>query len=96
MPASAPGRQSLTRKGSPKRAKTRILAPPTLEPNRNYSVPQGALAVGVASITLWRAIYAGHCQHYRVGRRVLVSGNFLFEWLNSGGKTGHHAEKGGE
>ncbi len=60
---------------------------PLLELNRNYSIPDGAAAAGVAAITLWRAIYSSNLQTYRVGRRRVVSGQQIKEWLESGGKT---------
>jgi hypothetical protein len=60
-----------------------------LESDRNYSVPDGARAAGVATITFWRAIYAGHLQTFRIGRRRIVSGSQILEWLKAGGKTGH-------
>ncbi|MGH9847903.1 MAG: hypothetical protein ACREEM_55155 [Blastocatellia bacterium] len=63
-------------------------ARPALDPQRNYSIPEGASVAGVAAITIWRAVYAGHCQTYRVGRRRIVSGAQLQAWLEAGGKTG--------
>lgn len=66
---------------------------PLLEPNRNYSIPQGAAAAGVATITFWRAIYAGHLETYRAGRRRVVSGEQIKAWLDAGGKT---SKKGGK
>jgi excisionase family DNA binding protein len=91
MPATAVGKQSRTRKKALSR-----LPRPALEQSRNYQVNEAALTMGVAAITIWRAIYNGHLKHYRVGRRVLVSGEQLIAWRDAGGKTGHSARIGGE
>jgi excisionase family DNA binding protein len=99
MPAVPAGTQSQHRKkGRPQAAKqsTLRLARPTLEKSRNYTVLEGAVTMGVAAITVWRAIYNGYLEHYRVGRRVLVSGAQLIAWRDAGGKTGHSAKGGGE
>ena len=61
---------------------------PLLEPFRNYTVPEAAMAIGVASITIWRALESGHLKCYRVGRRVICNGGqHLIPWLEAGGKT---------
>lgn len=61
---------------------------PLLEPLRNYTVPEAARAVGVAAITIWRALESGHLKYYRVGRRVICNGGqHLIPWLEAGGKT---------
>ena len=60
---------------------------PTLETSRNYPVKEGALCVGVSVATIWRAIQAGRLKTYRVGSRVIISGEQLKNWLESGGKT---------
>lgn len=67
-----------------------------LETNCNYSVPDGAAAAGVAPVTFWRAIYGGHLQHYRVGRRVILSGAQIKAWLDAGGRTSRVTKGGGE
>jgi hypothetical protein len=59
-----------------------------LEPTRNYQRPEAALACGVAVITIIRAFESGHLKAYRIGRRVIHSGQHLLDWLNNGGKTG--------
>lgn len=72
------------------KAKTKNKVPPStplLELNRNYSIQDGAAAAGVSAITLWRAIYAGHLQTYRAGRRRIVNGEQIMTWLDAGGKT---------
>lgn len=60
---------------------------PTLDPSRNYTRAEAALAVGVAPISLFRAFDAGHLNAFRVGRRVIHSGQQLLDWLAAGGKT---------
>jgi hypothetical protein len=61
---------------------------PLLEPARNYTVPEAALAVGVAPITIWRALESSHLKCYRVVRRVICNGGqHLIPWLEAGGKT---------
>ena len=80
----------MSRTGIRRKPKRHQSNTPTLEINRNYSVPDGARAVGVAPITFWRAIYAGHLQTYRIGRRRVVSGAQIQQWMDAGGKTGFH------
>ncbi len=58
-----------------------------LEPNQNYSIDDGAKAAGVSSITIWRAIYAGHLETHRIGRRRILSGSQILTWIQAGGKT---------
>jgi excisionase family DNA binding protein len=61
---------------------------PLLEPFRNYTIPEAARAIGVAAITIWRALESGHLKCYRVGRRVICNGGqHLIPWLEAGGKT---------
>lgn len=48
---------------------TQLPTIPLLEPARNYSVPEGAVAVNAHPVTLWRAIQHGHLETYRIGRR---------------------------
>jgi excisionase family DNA binding protein len=86
MPVAAARRQSRSDKKS-----IQTIPRPTLDRQRNYSVTEAALTMGVAAVTIWRAIYSGHLRHYRVGRRVLVSGEQLVAWRDAGGKTGHGA-----
>lgn len=74
----------------------KVAARPLLEAERNYSIPDGAAAAGVAAITFWRAIYAGHLQTYRAGRKRIVSGAQIKTWLESGGRTGNAKKGGGE
>jgi excisionase family DNA binding protein len=65
---------------------------PLLENQRIYSIPEGAAAAGVSTITFWRAIYAGHLKTYRAGRNRRISGEQIKTWLEAGGKT---SQKGG-
>lgn len=58
-----------------------------LEPTVNYSVPESAVATCTSTPTIWRAIDSGHLKYYRVGRRVILNGQFLLDWLAAGGKT---------
>lgn len=60
---------------------------PLLESSRNYPVAEAALAAGVSNPTIWRALDCGHLKCYRIGRRVIVSGQHLLDWLAAGGKT---------
>lgn len=78
------------RKPRPKRKQTQR---PPVEPNRIYPRKEAAFAVGVATITLIRAYDSGYLKAYRVGRRLLHSGQHLIDWLDAGGKTGW--KKGG-
>lgn len=80
-------------KAKPKARSKKQAQSPLLETDRNYSVSDGAAAAGVSGITFWRAIYAGHLLTYRVGRRRVVSGQQIKDWLDAGGKT---SAKGGE
>jgi len=64
-----------------------------LELARHYAIPEGADVVGVHPNTLWKAVYAGYLLTFRAGRRRLVSGQQLQDWLNAGGKT---SKQGGE
>lgn len=57
------------------------------EINQNYSVKEAATVAGVSAITIWRAIYAGHLQTYRAGRRRILSGAQVKAWLDAGGRT---------
>ncbi|MBS1790590.1 MAG: hypothetical protein JST85_22925 [Acidobacteria bacterium] len=70
-----------------KQKKTNKQDSPILELNRNYSIPLGAKVAGCSAITFWRAIYAGHLETYRIGRRRTVSGAQILAWLEAGGKT---------
>jgi hypothetical protein len=58
-----------------------------LEPARLHNRGEASLVVGVARITLIRAFNSGHLAGYRVGTRVLHTGQQLLDWLNSGGHT---------
>jgi excisionase family DNA binding protein len=69
----------------PKRVK--VPTRPLLETNRNYDRSEAALAVGVSVPTLIRAFESGHLKFYRIGRRVIHSGQHLLDWLESGGRT---------
>lgn len=78
MPATA---------ASAKRKPTTAKARPEIIPARNYTVSESALAVGVSDITIWRALESDRLKCFRVGRRVICSGQHLLDWLKSGGKT---------
>ena len=81
-------------KKKPAKSKKRnvVLNRPTVEPTRNYSRHEGSLAIGVSNNTLIRAFEKGHLKGYRVGRRVLHSGQMLLDWIAAGGKTGYTKE----
>lgn len=68
-----------------KRNTTRIFQP--LELNVNYSISNAAAVAGVSAITVWRAIHSNNLKTYRVGRRRVISGQQIQEWLEAGGKT---------
>lgn len=70
-----------------KRRTSTIIDRPTIEPNRNYTRREAALAVGCSEITLIRAYDAGNLKAYRVGRRIFHSGAHILKWLEDGGKT---------
>ena len=57
-----------------------------------YGRIEAAKALGVAPITIIRAHEGGHLKAYRVGRRVLHSGQHLLDWLEAGGRTGKRRE----
>jgi excisionase family DNA binding protein len=80
-----------SRKTGTSRKAVSVHSRPQLDPLKNYSVPEAALTMGVSPITVWRAIYSENLKHYRVGRRVLVSGQHLLDWRDAGGRTGHGA-----
>lgn len=65
-----------------------VTSRPTIIPNRNYTRQEAKLACGVSVASLIRAWEAGFLKSYRVGRRVLHSGQHLLDWLEAGGKTG--------
>lgn len=69
-------------------ARRRQAQRPLLEPKRNYNRAEAAHAVGCAVITLIRAYESSHLKAYRIGRKVLHSGQHLIDWLEAGGKTG--------
>ncbi len=58
-----------------------------LTPNRNFSVNEAAASLSINAITIWRAIWGGHLQTYRIGRRHVISTEQLLAWLEAGGKT---------
>ncbi len=70
-----------------KARKKKVTPRPLLENDRNYSVAEAAAAAGCAEITAWRAIYSGRLQTYRIGRRRVVSGAQVRQWLEAGGQT---------
>jgi hypothetical protein len=59
-----------------------------IEPLRNYTRAEAARVVPCAEITLIRAWEGGFLNCYRVGRKILHSGQHLIDWLEAGGKTG--------
>jgi hypothetical protein len=50
-------------------------------PNRTYSVPEAAAALGVSKILVWRFIYRGMLRRCRLGRRTVITGVQLLELL---------------
>jgi hypothetical protein len=50
-------------------------------PNRTYSVPEAAEALGVSKILVWRFIYRGLLRRCRLGRRTVITGVQLLELL---------------
>ena len=60
---------------------------PEVLPACNYTVSEAALAAGVSNPTIWRALDGKNLKCFRVGRRVIIGGQHLLDWLDSGGKT---------
>lgn len=73
---------------------TKIKNRPSLDLSKNYGPTEGAIVAGVSASTFWRAIYLNQekpgqgLPHYRVGRRIVVSGEQIKAWLEKGGQTG--------
>lgn len=87
MTVSALTAKLRTKKPAAAKSKTKKSDNRPLELNMNYSIQEAAIVAGVAAITLWRAIAADHLKTYRVGRRRVVSGEQIKQWLENGGKT---------
>lgn len=87
-------RQTITQTKAKARGARKIKSQPrpTIEPSRNYNRQEAALACDVSEITLFRAYDSGNLKAYRVGQRVLHSGQHLLDWLEAGGRTGRSAE----
>jgi excisionase family DNA binding protein len=81
--ATKPAKSKITSKGNLASAFR-----PTLELAAHYSVKQAAAVVNCAEITIWRAISSANLQTHRTGRKRLISGAQLKNWLDAGGKTG--------
>jgi hypothetical protein len=79
----------------PTRKEEKKGARPALDPLAIYPRKDGARTVGVSEITLIRAYDNGHLKAFRVGRRVLHSGQHLLDWLAAGGKTSVQPKRGG-
>jgi excisionase family DNA binding protein len=73
MPNLAPARK---RSGSERR-----MPRPLIIPNQTYSVPQAAAALGVSAISVWRWIYAGRLRRCQLGRRTILTGTQLEQFL---------------
>lgn len=56
---------------------------PSLQADKIYNRAESALACGVAYLTIVRAKERGELDCFRVGRRVLHSGQHLLDWLVS-------------
>lgn len=90
MTASAAQTKHATKKTRTKRIPTRTL----IEATRNFTPEEAAFAAGVAVVTVRRAIALNQMRpgqglaHYRIGRRIVVSGAQIQAWLASGGQTG--------
>lgn len=86
--------QATTRKKTLAKRSRKIKAQdrPIIEPTRNYNRKEAALACAVAEITLFRAYDSERLKAYRVGSRVLHSGQHLLDWLEAGGRTGRTKE----
>jgi hypothetical protein len=78
-----------------KKCKPRVLNRPELLASKNYTVYEAAAAVGCAAITIWRALDSQNLKCFRVGRRVIIGGQHLLDWLECGGRTGR-VKKGGQ
>jgi excisionase family DNA binding protein len=63
-------------------------ARPALNTETLYNRREAALVTNLSRMTLIRAFNSGNLPGYRVGTRVLHSGQQILDWLNSGGKTG--------
>lgn len=87
MAVSASTTRLRTKKTAAAKSKTKKPDNRPLELNVNYSVDDAAVVAGVAAITLWRAIGSNNLKTYRVGRRRVVSGQQIKDWLENGGKT---------
>src|SRR5262245_7998464 len=72
--------------------KKAVKARPPIDPMTNYDRYEAAELVGVAWQTPFRAYDNGHLGAYRVGARVLHSGQHLLDWLQNGGRTGRTVE----
>lgn len=77
-----------TEKSQKSKSKPVLIDRPAIIPGRTYTRREATLACGVSTASLIRAWEAGFLKSYRVGRRVLHSGQQLLEWLEAGGKTG--------
>jgi len=72
--------------------KTNNVIRPVIEPTRLYSRRESATACGVGRSTLCRAYKNGYLKAYRIGARVLHSGQHLLDWMEAGGYTGRTTE----
>ncbi len=91
MPVTAQKRKLVAKRIPPqKRIPTRTL----IEPTRNFTPEEAAFAASVAVVTVRRAIALNQVMpnqglsHYRIGRRIVISGEQIQNWIASGGQTG--------
>lgn len=54
---------------------------PAIEVGAVYNMAEAALVVGVSWGTVWRAIQSGRLKHCRVGRRVIIRGDQIADFL---------------
>lgn len=94
MPAAA-AQAKRARKPSPlMKIKSRL----SLELSKNYRPIEVPFVAGVSISTVWRAIYLNQekpeqgLAHYRVGRRIIVTGEQIKTWIEKGGETGRSVE----
>ena len=54
---------------------------PPIHATAVYDTNQAAAIIGIAPITLRRAMDTGEIRHLEIGRRVLFTGAHLLDWL---------------
>lgn len=87
-----------TKRNTSRKSTKKIPTRTPIEPTRNFTPEEAAFAAGVAAVTvrraidLWQRTTAQGLAHYRVGRRIVISGAQIQAWLDAGGKTGRSIE----